>query len=149
MMDEKPKKKGRPTKYCPYIVEEICELVATDTCGLKALCDKHPHIPNHDTIQRWRYLYPTFSSQYAQAKMKQAELLAEECLEICDKDDEDIKYDKDGNEICNTEFIARARLRVDTRKWIATKLAPRIYGERQQVDTRITVTHEDALKALE
>jgi hypothetical protein len=61
--------------------------------------------------------------------MQQADLLAEECLEISDDAHDDIKYDKDGNETCNTEFVARARLRIDTRKWLAAKLLPKQYGD--------------------
>ena len=148
-MDEKPKAKmGRPTKYCPEIVDRICLLVATHTCGLKKLCIMYPEIPDDTTIQDWRYLYTDFSLRYAQSKMKQAELLAEEVLDICDYDAQDTTIDSHGNEVCNVEYIARSRLRVDTRKWIATKLAPKIYGERQQVDTTVTIKHEDALKDL-
>lgn len=33
-----------------------------------------------------------------------------------------------GNRRCDAEFIARSRLRIDTRKWLASKLAPKIYG---------------------
>ncbi|WP_367379929.1 hypothetical protein [Legionella quinlivanii] len=31
--------------------------------------------------------------------------------------------------MCNSEFIARSRLRINTRKWLASKLAPKIYGQ--------------------
>jgi hypothetical protein len=36
--------------------------------------------------------------------------------------------------------INRARLRVDTRKWVAAKLRPRRYGDRTAVDLNANVT---------
>ena len=37
----------------------------------------------------------------------------------------------DGKEIINQDVIARSRLRVDARKWIASKLLPKKYGDKQ------------------
>ena len=31
--------------------------------------------------------------------------------------------------VANSEWINRSRLRVDTRKWLAGKLCPRLYGD--------------------
>lgn len=42
--------------------------------------------------------------------------LAEDILEIADDDDEDVN---------------RARLRVDTRKWLMSKIAPKRFGEKR------------------
>ncbi len=122
------KKRGRPTKYTPELAALICKKVATSTCGLSKLCRMNDDIPEKSTINLWRWEYPDFSAQYAQAKLTQADLLAEECLEISDDASQDLDFDKDGNEILNTEFVARARLRIDTRKWLASKLLPKQYG---------------------
>ena len=69
-----------------------------------------------------------------QPTIKQAEILAEEILQIADDASGDIKYDKDGNESLNGEFVARSRLRIDTRKWLAAKLLPKAYGDKKQVE---------------
>ncbi len=111
-------KGGRPTDYTPEMAALICERVATSTLGLKKLCDAHEDLPVKSTVNLWRYKYPEFSAQYAQAKMFQADLLAEECLDIADDSSQDIAYNSDGDEICNTEFVNRCRLRIDTRKWL-------------------------------
>lgn len=119
---------GRPTDYNDEIATRICERVATHTCGLERLCGMYDDMPVKSTVNLWRYKHPEFSTLYTQAKLVQADLLAEECLEISDDSSNDIKYDQDGNESCNSEFVARSRLRIDTRKWLASKLLPKQYG---------------------
>ena len=125
---------GRPTDYNSEIAKIICERVATHTCGLARLCDMYDDLPDKTTINLWRSKHEEFSIQYAQSKLKQADLLAEECLDISDDARGDIKLDKDGNETINAEFVARSRLRVDTRKWLASKLLPKQYGNQKQID---------------
>jgi hypothetical protein len=123
-------KRGRPTKYNPDLAALICERVATHTWGLNKLCEYYDDLPTKFTVNLWRYKYPDFSTHYAQAKLVQADLLAEECLEIADDDSRDIKVNPEtGDEYLNTEFVARARLRIDTRKWLAMKLLPKQYGD--------------------
>jgi len=85
-------------------------------------------LPDQDTINVWRYEKPNFSGQYAVAKIKQADLLAEDCIDIADDDSRDIKITENGYEAFDGEFAARSRLRVDTRKWLASKLLPKQYG---------------------
>lgn len=122
-------KTGRPTDYNETIAALICERVATSTLGLNKLCLAED-MPDKSTVNLWRYKHPAFSTQYAQAKMFQADLLAEECLEIADDDSRDSKINPEtGEEYLNSEFVARSRLRIDTRKWLAMKLLPKQYGE--------------------
>ncbi|AGG31951.1 hypothetical protein MU9_2906 [Morganella morganii subsp. morganii KT] len=78
--------------------------------------------------------------QYARAREIQAELLAEEIIEIADDSSGDVIVDDDGKEQTNHERVARSRLRVDARKWYASKLAPKRYGDRIQHDQKITIT---------
>jgi hypothetical protein len=46
----------------------------------------------------------------------------------------DMTTDEDGKVIVNLEHIQRDRLRVDVRKWIASKLRPKKYGDRTTVE---------------
>jgi hypothetical protein len=128
--NQKPEKKklGRPLEYTKEMGDYICELTASTGYGLLKLTRLYPELPDKMTINRWRHRLPDFRAQYALAKLEQADILAEECLEIADDDSQDIRIDEDGNQVCNTEFTARSRLRVDTRKWLAAKLLPKQYG---------------------
>ncbi len=128
---------GRPTKYSKALAALICERVATHTCGLERLCNSYEDLPVKSTVNLWRYRYPEFSTLYAQAKLVQADLLAEECLEIADDDSRDIKINPEtGDEYLNTEFVARSRLRIDTRKWLAMKLLPKQYGDNRKEEAQ-------------
>lgn len=74
-----------------------------------------------------------FSEQYAQAKQEQAEALVEEMHEISDEPPSVITDDK-GVTRYDSAGVQWQRLRVDTRKWIASKLKPKKYGERLGLD---------------
>lgn len=132
---------GRKTEYTPEIAAEICEAIENSSKGLDAICASNPEWPCGRTVRKWLSQQPSFVPLYAQAKMKQADFLVDEIMEIADDTSSDIivKKRQDGTEYetANNEWINRSRLRVDTRKWIAAKLAPRVYGEKHQTDHNI------------
>ena len=141
------KKRGAPEwPYDDVFGRKICDAVATCTDPMKKIIEDNG-FPCQKVINKWRLSFPSFGQMYAQAKMQQAELFAEEIIEISDYSAEDLIEDKDGNLVTNHEVIQRARLRCDSRKWVACKLAPKIYGEKQTVEQH-TYTHEDGLKDL-
>jgi len=98
-------------------------------------------MPHKRTVKRWLAEKPSFQEQYARAKEEMAEHFAEEILEIADDGSNDwIERELEtGNviNVANHEHIARSRLRVDTRKWLMSKLLPKKYGEKLDVDTHI------------
>lgn len=76
-----------------------------------------------------------FSKMYARAKEIRAHVLAEEILSIADDSSGDYTVNDKGEEVADHENIQRSRLRVDTRKWIASKMLPKTYGEKVDVTT--------------
>jgi hypothetical protein len=56
--------------------------------------------------------------------------MADEIIEISNDGSNDTYTDDDGREHVNQDVIARSRLRVDSRKWLASKLAPKRYGDK-------------------
>lgn len=133
-MNEKKgsKKIGRPTIYTEKLADDICEQIANSSCGLKTICEKNPHFPTRATIYEWISNNKVFSDKYAKAKETQAHFLIEEIIEIADDTVNDWQTSKNGDEIPNNEVIARSRLKVDTRKWIACKVLPKVYGDKIQ-----------------
>lgn len=135
---------GRPTDYNEEIANEICEAVATSSLGLTKLCEINPHFPARDTIYRWRWRYPMFSDKFNEAKKCQAELGAEEMLEIADDAINDYMENVDDNKKVGYTFkgenVQRSKLRVETRKWIASKLLPKAYGTNMQEQVNESVT---------
>lgn len=122
------KKNGRPSAYTPELAKEICDVIASSSKGLKLLCIDNPHWPNKDTIFTWLKNNQEFSDQYAHAKVCQIETFIDEILEIADDASHDVLINEQDSTNCNHEFIARSRLRIDTRKWLASKLVPKVYG---------------------
>lgn len=114
-------KVGRPSDFSQEIADSICEQIA-DGLSLRAIC-LNDDMPSKTTVFRWLSKNSEFSDQYARAREEQADLLFDETLEIADQ------YDsvKDKTDV---DHIQRAKLRIDTRKWIAGKLRPKKYGEK-------------------
>jgi hypothetical protein len=52
----------------------------------------------------------------------------------------------DGNsDLAGAQDVQRARLMVDTRKWVLSKLIPKKYGDRQQIDHTGEVTLKELI----
>lgn len=139
---------GRPSIYTPELARNVCHIISTHTQSLKELRAMYG-IPSATAIHEWLVEREEFALMYARARMSQAQLFAEEVIQISDDISNDTVIDEDGNKRCNNEWIARSRLRVDSRKWLASKLLPRVYGDKVQSEVTIVVKHEDALGALE
>jgi hypothetical protein len=138
---------GRPTIFSQELANKICEAVATSTMGIRKLCALNPDFPVVDTIFQWRYKNRSFSEQYDAAKRAQADLMAEEITDIADEGFNDKYINDDGKVVIDHDVVQRSRLRVDARKWIASKLLPKVYGEKSEQKITIT-THEEDLKNL-
>ena len=122
-----PKKKkahiGRPSIISDGLTTEICNRIEAGE-SLRKIC-LSDHMPTPECIRKWLVKgdmgdekYKFFVGQYARAREAQADTLADEITEIADTE-------PDPN---------RARVRVDARKWIASKLKPKRYGDRIDVE---------------
>ena len=87
-------------------------------------------MPASSTIFKWLSQQEKFAEQYAYARASQMEAMAEEIIDIADDGRNDSYETEDGEERTNTDVIQRSRLRVDTRKWLMSKLAPKKYGDK-------------------
>lgn len=79
-----------------------------------------------------------YAESYARACEIRAEKLTDEILQIADEANADIVGvdEKTGKPIVNGEAINRSRLKVDARKWLAGKLAPKKYGDKIDVTSK-------------
>lgn len=148
---KEPKKMGRPTNFNDTIANRICHLVATHTVGYRRLEKMYDDLPYEQTVREWRLAHTNFGLQYAQAKLIQAELLAEECLDIADDSRNDwmesLDDEQKGNGWkLNSDHINRSRLRIDTRKWHASKLLPKKYGDYKTQEPVNAEVDEDCKK---
>lgn len=86
-------------------------------------------MPSSQTFFKWIDQDEAKSKQYARACEKRADAIFEEILNIADDQEDDVYEDHEGNIITNHNVIQRARLRVDSRKWMLGKMNPKKYGE--------------------
>ena len=136
---------GRPSDYTQEMADRICERLA-EGISLRSVC-LDEEMPCKSTVFKWLREIPGFSDQYARAKEESADAFVEDMLDIADdgRNDWMEQLDKDGDAIGwreNGEAISRSRLRVDTRKWIASKLKAKKYGDKQHVEHSGNVTLE-------
>ena len=127
-------KVGRPSAYSPEVTARICAQIA-DGKSLRTIA-KMEGIPSLTTIFEWLGAKPEFAEQYARAKEAQADAMTEDMLEIADTPPQM------GERGIDSADVADKRLRIDTRKWLASKLKPKKYGDKieQEIKGEIGLT---------
>jgi Ser-tRNA(Ala) deacylase AlaX len=85
-------------------------------------------MPSHTVVYEWLAQKPDFAEKYARAREDQAETLADEIQAIADEEPPTVPT-KFGEQI-DTGWLMWQKQRVDARKWTASKLKPRKYGDR-------------------
>jgi len=105
---------GRPSSFTQEIADEICERLAGGET-LRKICEDSATVPDYSTIFRWLAANENFRDQYARAKEVQGERMADEILSIADS--------------ATSEDYNAARLQVDSRKWLLSKIIPKKYGD--------------------
>jgi len=122
---------ARPPKYDRQkVMDAICDRIAEGE-SLRAICLDND-MPGTTIVMEWIKESDALAKQYARARERQADYYAEQIIEIADNSGKDTVITKEGIEQVNHEAIQRDRLRVDARKWVASKLAPKKYGEKIQ-----------------
>ena len=132
--EDKKNKVGRPTDYTLKLADKICEELALGK-SMRTVC-KMEDTPAMSTVFKWLRDIPEFTEQYEKAKQESTDAMAEDILDIADDSSNDVSeiLRDDGStfEKVNAENIQRARLRVDTRKWLMSKMKPKKYGDKIQ-----------------
>jgi hypothetical protein len=123
---------GRPNEYNEAVFTELMEEIASGLT-LKHVCESDDKYPSPSTVRRWVIdNVQGCSARYTQAREMGMHAMVDETIAISDDTTRDTTVGEDGHEAPNNEWIQRSRLRVDTRKWLASKVIPKIYGERTQ-----------------
>jgi hypothetical protein len=126
------KPKGRPSKYTQELADEICLRLAQGE-SLRSIV-KDDHMPAQANVYVWLMKHKDFQEQYTHAREEQAETHADEIVDIADETPETTPvYDKEGNQIdikLDAGFIQWQKLRIDARKWNASKQRPKKYGDK-------------------
>jgi hypothetical protein len=110
------------------LLTQIFERVANGE-SLNKICSE-PGMPARKSFYEWVAQDETVLRRYEFAMTMRADTYAEQTIEISDDSRADKYIDENGREVTNHEVVNRARLRVDARKWYASKLAPKKYGDK-------------------
>jgi len=100
--------------------------------SLRAACKELELTPSH--VLQWSKDNKDFAEQYARAREAGYKLLADEIIDIADEKEVQVRYDGEDTTLdLSPTAIARNRLRVDTRKWMLSKMLPKIYGDKLEL----------------
>jgi hypothetical protein len=95
-------------------------------------------MPSSQTFYIWIDSEESKSKQYARATSKRADAMFEDILDIADDSTNDYIETDIGDGVTvqklNSEHIQRSRLRVDARKWALSKMNPKKYGDKVDID---------------
>ena len=105
----------------------VCSQIAEGK-SLRSICDSDDKLPSASTFLDWMGEATALAEQYTRAREAGYFLLADEIVDIAD---ENYTTAEDGTmERLSNEAIARNRLRVETRKWMLSKMLPKMYGDK-------------------
>lgn len=106
---------GRPTDYTEDQADSICTWVAE---GGSLLSWTRENNVGLSTVYQWLRKQPSFAENYARAREDAADTLVDRLLEIADTEDD----------------AQRAKLKCDNIKWVASRMKPKNYGDRQHLE---------------
>jgi hypothetical protein len=129
-----PENRGRPRisvdKFWPIILKRIA-----NGESLSAVMRTSGY-PSYEWAKKTLREDPELRRQYEQAYEDRADVLADQLIDLADLE---IPEGLDGSAF--SAWVQLLRLRVDVRKWTASKLRPRFYGERIDLE----VTHHEQI----
>jgi hypothetical protein len=127
---------GRPSVYSDKLANDICIRIALGE-SLRRIC-MEDKMPAQSSVYEWLLRHADFAEKYTRARELQAETQFDELTDIVDQPPElNHVVDKNGELVevkFDSSYVAWMKLRVDTRKWTAARMAPKKYGEQKQAE---------------
>jgi hypothetical protein len=121
---------GRRTTYTKDTADYICEKLSKGI-PLAEIC-REEDMPAVRTVSAWKEAHEDFAAAFARAREDGFDQIAADCLAIADETHND-SVDTENGPRANAEWIARSKLRVETRLKLLAKWDPKRYGERMQL----------------
>lgn len=119
-------------KEIETLFDEICERISEGEALSKVL--KSENMPSRNTFYQWLIKDEMLQDKYARATELRAELMFEDIINISDSVGQDMIEQPDGTLVTNHNIINRDRLRIDSRKWALSKMMPKKYGDKLDID---------------
>lgn len=123
------------------------------------ICRDDADMPSLTTVYNWMDRDEKFLQRVSRARRLQAHTFVDDTLEIADDSSQDWteRTLRGGHviDVPNDELIRRSAIRIETRKWVASKFNRDAYGDRQQLNVGgpngellPLVTKEDLIASL-
>lgn len=130
--------------------EEIFNTICKEMAEGKSLRSilQRKSMPDTHTFYKWIDEDEEKLQRYARASEERTDFYADEILEIADNQNADVYVDDEGNVKVDGQIVQRAKLQIDTRKWLMAKLQPKKYGDKNTTvieggDKPIEISFED------
>lgn len=125
---------GQPKiPFCQDTADFICTEIATSSKSISRICKENPELPSDRTINTWMWREPAFFQQYLVAKERQQIFMIEETEGML----ENVLYyvDAQGNKRIDAPSMAMQQAKANLRKWHASKMMPKVYGDKTVIET--------------
>jgi len=138
---------GRPSKRTPEVISRILDGLSAGT-PLAVIC-RQDDMPATNTVHDWGKADPELSAAIARARETGFDVIAQDALAIADDGTRDT-IETDQGPIMDKEWVARSKLRVETRLKLLSKWDPKRYGERLAIagdetsPLHLTISKDDA-----
>ena len=116
--------------YSRELFDSVCAELAEGK-SLRTVC-KQDGMPSVATFLRWVDERPELVEHYARARALCLDAMAEDILDIADTPEIGQKTisKATGIEITEGDMVEHRRLRIESRKWLMAKMAPKKYGDK-------------------
>ncbi len=121
---------GRPTIFTQELADKICERIA-EGYSMRTVCASDD-MPGLSAVFRWIRENKEFQQQYARATEERTEAMSEELLDLSD---DALPLAQSVDPKASGAVVQAARLQVDTRKWLMSKMKPKKYGDKLDMTT--------------
>ena len=131
------------------VMNHLCDQLATTSNGIGTILKlgyQGKDLPSYSSIMSWLEADQKLLDRYTRAKEAQADFMADEIMDIADNQvAEPLIIDVGGVEtpvmdstgvpikVKSKVGVDHARLRIESRKWLAAKLKPKKYGDKTTI----------------
>ena len=123
--------------FTQEVADSVLELLAEGNSLRKAAKEAGT---SEGTVYRWLDMNPQFAEEYARVRACAYRMLADEIIEISDETEVEAKYQGDDVKLdLSATAVARNRLRVDARKWMLSKMLPKVYGDKLELGGGLSI----------
>lgn len=125
---------ARQVRLTPSMAQDICKRLSEGQT-LASICSRKG-MPRYTTVNKWLNevnpdrtpRYPEFVDAYRKARQHQADYYLDDIIEIADRK--------------SLKATNRDRLRIDSRKWVMSRLNPEKYGDKVEHSHQVSGTVE-------